>query len=219
VRAAERGLDRLAGRLSELGLAVTEATGLAAGARAVRRHAFDAVVLDLDAERVGDACRALREAGPVAIVALGRRQREGECLAALDAGADDYVPPPVSPEEVAGRVRSLLRRRTLDRADAAGVLEAGGLHIDLIRQRVLCRDVPVRLTPSEFRLLAYLAVHAGSTCSRAEIMRRLWDSEYVGDDRACDVHVCNLRRKLERDPARPELIVTVAGRGYRLRVS
>lgn len=102
------------------------------------------------------------------------------------------------------------------RETVAGVLEFGDLSVDLVRQRVVVRGDIVRLTSSEFRLLAYLAVRAGEPCTRREIMRHLWDSEHVGDERACDVHVFNLRRKIERDPRRPKLLTTVAGVGYRL---
>jgi len=120
--------------------------------------------------------------------------------------------------ELVSRVRAILRRRQLDRSAAAGgiVYRVGGLTLDLVRYGAQVDGRVVNLTRSEFKLLALLAAEPERVFSRREIMQHLWESSYVGDQRACDIHVSNIRRKIERDPARPERLLTVRGVGYRL---
>jgi DNA-binding response OmpR family regulator len=114
-------------------------------------------------------------------------------------------------------VRAILRRRELDRTSRSTTTRVfGSLRIDLTMHTVEIDGKPVHLTPSEFRLLALLAATPGRVRTRREIMQHLWQSSYVGDERACDVHVSNLRRKIEPDPAKPSRLVTVRGVGYRL---
>jgi two-component system response regulator RegX3 len=131
-------------------------------------------------------------------------------------GADDYVTKPFSMAELISRVRAILRRRQLDRISGDPVRRVGGLQLDLVRHEVRVDDQTVRLTPSEFRLLTFLAEQPEKVYTRREIMQHLWQSEYVGDERATDMHVSNLRRKIERDPDNPERVVTVRGVGYKL---
>jgi DNA-binding response OmpR family regulator len=118
--------------------------------------------------------------------------------------------------ELVSRVRAMLRRRELDRADGGRTLRVGGLELDLARHRVTVDGESVQLTPSEFRVLTLLAEQPERVFSRREIMQHLWESSYVGDQRACDIHVSNIRRKIERDAAVPERLLTVRGVGYRL---
>jgi two-component system response regulator MtrA len=118
--------------------------------------------------------------------------------------------------ELIGRIRAILRRRELDRTGRAGKLRVGSLELDPMRHEARVEGEPKRLTPSEFKVLLLLAEQPERVFSRREIMQHLWDSEYVGDQRACDIHISNLRQKLERDPALPERIVTVRGVGYKL---
>jgi two-component system response regulator RegX3 len=114
-------------------------------------------------------------------------------------------------------VRAILRRRELDRSSSAAlVYRVGGLTLDLVRYGAQVGGRAVNLTRSEFKLLALLAGEPERVFSRREIMQHLWESSYVGDQRACDIHVSNIRRKIERDPARPERLLTVRGVGYRL---
>jgi two-component system response regulator RegX3 len=118
--------------------------------------------------------------------------------------------------ELVGRIRAILRRRELDQSSRGGKLRVGTIELDPMRHQVTVAGDPKRLTPSEFKLLLLLAEQPERVFSRREIMQHLWDSEYVGDQRACDIHVSNLRQKLEEDPANPERIVTVRGIGYKL---
>ena len=135
----------------------------------------------------------------------------------LELGADDYVTKPFSSAELVSRVRALLRRRELDQSDAGGPLRRlGGLQIDFTRHEVEVDGDKVKLTSSEFKLLSLLAEQPGRVFTREQIMEHLWQTPYVGDARACDVHIANLRRKIERDPANPERIVTVRSVGYKL---
>ena len=119
--------------------------------------------------------------------------------------------------ELVSRVRSILRRRELDRAAGSAVIrDVGGIRVDFGRHLVVVDGKPVHLTPSEFRVLAMLAEEPERVFSRRQIMEHLWQSPYIGDERASDVHVSNLRRKLERNPVKPERIITVRGIGYKL---
>ena len=113
--------------------------------------------------------------------------------------------------------RAILRRRELDRAGGASIVRRlGGLQIDLGRHEVLVDGERIHLTLSEFKVLSLLAEQPDSVVSRRELMQHLWASEHVGDEHACEVHISNLRRKIERDPTQPERLVTVRGSGYKL---
>ena len=183
---------------------------------------FDLLVLDIMMPgRSGlDLCRDVRGRSPVPIILLTAKDTEVDKVVGLEVGADDYVTKPFSVRELLGRVRAQLRRRELDRTSADGgagqSIDAGDVSIDLARHLVTVRDEPVNLTRSEFQVLRLLAERPGQVFSRLEIMEELWQSEFSGDVRACDVHISNLRQKIERDPQDPELVVTVRGIGYKL---
>jgi len=183
---------------------------------------YDVLILDVMLPDVPgtEVCRRLRaERSVVPILMLTARDAEVDRVLGLELGADDYIAKPFSRAELVGRVRAILRRRELDRGDGAGpVRQIGGLRLDFARHEVTVDGEPVQLTPSEFRLLALLAQRPGEVFSRAEIMRHLWGSEHVGDEHPADVHISNIRRKIERSPARPQRLVTVRGAGYKLNV-
>jgi len=174
-----------------------------------------------DVDVVGDGVTALDAARgqmyDLMILMLSAKDAEVDSVRGLELGADDYVTKPFSLAELVSRVRAILRRRELDRNSRSTTTRAfGGLRIDLTMHAVEIDGKPIHLTPSEFRLLALLAATPGRVRTRREIMQHLWQSSYVGDERACDVHVSNLRRKIEPDPAKPTRLVTVRGVGYRL---
>jgi two-component system, OmpR family, response regulator RegX3 len=182
---------------------------------------FDLLILDIMMPgRSGlDLCRDVRGRSPVPIILLTAKDAEVDKVVGLEVGADDYVTKPFSVRELLGRVRAQLRRRELDRSSATGegaTVEAGTVRIDLARHLVTVRGDPVNLTRSEFQVLRLLAGRPGQVFSRQEIMEELWQSEFSGDVRACDVHISNLRQKIERDPQEPELVLTVRGVGYKL---
>jgi two-component system response regulator RegX3 len=181
---------------------------------------FDLLILDIMMPgRSGlDLCREVRGRSPIPIILLTAKDAEVDKVVGLEVGADDYVTKPFSVRELLGRVRAQLRRRELDRTTGAegSRVDAGAVSIDLARHLVAVRGEPVNLTRSEFQVLRLLAGSPGQVFSRKEIMEELWQSEFNGDVRACDVHISNLRQKIEPDPQDPELVLTVRGVGYKL---
>ena len=185
---------------------------------AARTGDYDLVVLDSMLPRLPgtEVCRRLRAESAIPIVMLTARDAEVDRVVGLELGADDYVTKPFSMAELVSRVRAMLRRRELDRRTETRLQRVGGLELDAARHEVTVDGRPVRLTRSEFRILRLLASEPERVFERSEIMRELWDSDHVGDRRACDVHVSNLRRKVEADPDKPTRVVTVRGVGYKL---
>jgi len=185
---------------------------------AARTDGYDVLVLDVRLPGLSgiEICRRLRGESDVPILILTAMDAEVDRVLGLEAGADDYVTKPFSVAELVSRVRAILRRRELDRATGGGIRRIGSLELDVNRHEVRIDGKTIRLTPSEFRLLAFLAQEPERVYSRREIMQHLWDSTYVGDQRACDIHVSNLRRKIEATPGRPQRLVTVRGVGYKL---
>ena len=182
--------------------------------------AFDLLILDImmPGKSGLDICREVRSRSPVPIILLTAKDAEVDKVVGLEVGADDYVTKPFSVRELLGRVRAQLRRRQLDRSEGSGegsTIEAGPVSIDLARHLVTVRGEPVNLTRSEFQVLRLLAESPGQVFSRKEIMEELWQTEFRGDVRACDVHISNLRQKVESDPQNPELVLTVRRVGYR----
>jgi two-component system response regulator RegX3 len=184
-----------------------------------RTELFDVVVLDIMLPGVSgiDVCRTLRSESDVPIVMLTARDSEVDRVLGLELGADDYVTKPFSTAELVSRIRAILRRREIDRAPTTeSEIRVGGIVIDLARHVVQVDGRKVDLTPSEFKLLLLLASEPERVFSRQQIMEHLWQTPYIGDTRACDAHISNLRGKLERDRTHPERIVTVRETGYKL---
>ena len=184
----------------------------------VEEHEFDLMILDLMLPRLSgtEILRRVRLDGPLPVIVLTAKSGETDRVLGLEIGADDYVTKPFSMPELVSRVRALLRRRELDRTGSSRTVRVGGLELDPDAHRVLVDGQPRTLTRSEFKLLALLASHPDRVFSRRELMEHLWESNYVGDQRACDIHISNLRRKVEPNHERPERILTVRGVGYKL---
>jgi two-component system response regulator RegX3 len=183
-----------------------------------REQPFDVLVLDVMLPGVSglEVCRRLREESVVPILILTARDAEVDRVVGLEAGADDYLTKPFSMSELLARIRAILRRRQLDADEAHPAREVGALRLDLERYEATVDGEPVQLTQSELKLLALLAREPGRVYSRREIMRHLWESDFVGDERAADLHISNIRRKIERDAEQPERLLTVRGAGYKL---
>jgi DNA-binding response OmpR family regulator len=192
------------------------ATGPDALAAAADRQP-DLIVLDLMLPGLSglDVCRALRERTDVPIIMVTARTAEEDKLEGLRSGADDYVTKPFSPRELVARIATVLRRSRR----GPRVIRAGDVEIDLTARAVRRGAHAIAMTPAEFRLLEVLAASPGRAWTRAELGERAFGLEYDALDRTIDAHVMNLRRKLERDRANPELIQTVFGVGYRFRGS
>jgi two-component system response regulator RegX3 len=189
-----------------------------AALEAAEAEPFDLLILDLMLPGLSgtEICRRLRAESAVPIIMLTARDAEADRVLGLEIGADDYITKPFSEVELLSRVRAILRRRDLDRLGDSTVRRLGGLKVDIAKHEVFADGEPVALTPSEHKLLALFVEEPGRVFTRREIMQHLWQSTYVGDERACDAHVSTLRRKIERDPTHPERIVTVPGFGYKL---
>ena len=191
--------------------------GLAlASARRPALLVLDLGLPDISGETV---LQEVRRRSEVPIIVLSAKGRMEERVNGLRLGADDYLPKPFSPLELVARVKALLRRAGGDQAPRdLLVFDGGRLEIDSVRHEVRVNGEPVWLTRSEYDLLAVLAQYPGRVYSRAEISYRLRGHDFDGDERMIDVHVRNLRRKVEADPTRPRCVATVRGIGYRLGV-
>lgn len=163
-----------------------------------------------------DICRILRAESRVPIIMLTARSTEEDKLLGLDLGADDYVTKPFSPRELVARVRVVLRR-VVSENESLPTLRCGDLVIDLAAHEIWRGDEAVRLTPKEFKLLETLAREPGRAFSRGELVDRVFGLGYEGFERTIDVHLMNLRKKIETDPNRPLYLLTVYGVGYKFR--
>jgi two-component system KDP operon response regulator KdpE len=197
---------------------VIEAATAARAEVEARSHKPDLLLVDLglpDGDGV-KVIRRIRDWSPVPIIVLSARTMEEQKVAALDAGADDYVTKPFSAPELLARVRSALRRNVRG-AEQLPLLELGAVQIDLARRTATSNAGEVHLTPLEYRVLDCLARNAGMIVTQQQLIREAWGPDRLGDTRSLRVCIKNLRQKLEPDPARPRYLVTETGVGYRLR--
>jgi two-component system KDP operon response regulator KdpE len=197
------------------GYAVETAT---TGAQALTTAAVsppDAVILDLVLPdmRGTEVCRELRTWTSVPVIVLSVVGDEAEKVAALDAGADDYVTKPFGVEELLARLRAALRRVE---GESEPVREVGELRVDIAGREVTFAGRPVQLTPHEFTLLSLLVRNEGKLLTHKAILEEVWGHAYADESHYLHVYVSQLRRKLEPDPARPRYILTEPGVGYRL---
>ena len=187
----------------------------------LRDGAFDLVVLDVMLPKLDgfEVCRQVRARSTVPIIMLTAKTEEIDKVLGLELGADDYITKPFSVREFRSRVKAVLRRAELVRADELSEepIEQGELRIDFEKRVVDVRGEPVRLTYVEFEILAALARAPGRVFSRTQLLERVWGDASYRDPRTVDVHIRHLREKLESDPKHPELIFTVRGVGYRFR--
>lgn len=209
----------LAFTLRREGYEVVCALSRAEADRCLEAREFDLLVLDvmLPDGSGFDLCRAARRRTPVPIIFLTARDEEVSVVRGLEIGADDYIAKPFRVRELVSRIAAVLRRTGgASGAPPLSTLRSGGLAIDLAASRVHRGRSEVRLSAEEFRLLSLLARHPGQTLERSTIMAHLLDRDrpFV-DDNTLSVYVRRLREKVERDPSRPRLIVTVRGLGYR----
>ncbi len=162
-----------------------------------------------------EICRTLRKSSEVPVLMLTAREEEGDRVAGLVTGADDYVVKPFSPRELVERVKAILRRSRPVLPPPASLLSFGGLELDMEKHRVARDDHPVALTASEFKILKALMGSPGKAFSREELLSHCYQNSEAVIDRVVDVHIGKLRQKIEDDPAQPRFILTVRGHGYR----
>jgi two-component system KDP operon response regulator KdpE len=179
----------------------------------------DVVILDLGLPDMDgtEVIRRMREWSQVPIVVLSARAQERDKVAALDAGADDYLTKPFGVSELAARLRVALRHAAARRAEKSEpVFACGELRVDLVARQVSLGGREVKLTPIEHRLLAALVRHAGMVVTHRQLLRDVWGPSYVEHTHTLRVHMASLRRKLEANPAQPRYLLTELGVGYRL---
>ena len=177
----------------------------------------DLVLLDLMLPGLSgtEVCKQLRARSNVPIIMLTAKDTEVDKVVGLELGADDYVTKPYSKAELIARIKAVLRRQgeVVETADA--VLTAGPVQIDVERHQVKINNTSVSLPLKEFELLEYLIRNSGRVLTRAQLIDRVWGSDYFGDTKTLDVHVKRLRAKIEKDPANPIYIQTIRGLGYK----
>ena len=184
-----------------------------------RRRQPDLIVLDLMLPQVDgtDVCRILRAESEVPIIMLTGRSTDEDKLAGLDLGADDYVTKPFNPRELLARIRAVLRRTSGKDESGPSEVRFGDIVVDFVRHEVRANGLVVNLTPTEFRMLEVLVKEPGRAFSRLELLEQAFGYDYEGLERTVDVHIMNLRKKIETEPSRPCYVVTVPGVGYRFK--
>lgn len=181
-------------------------------------HGADIILLDLMLPGLPgtEVCRAIRAKSMVPIIMLTAKDTEIDKVVGLELGADDYVTKPYSSRELLARIRAVLRRGQSQGSEGGStVLEAGGVRVDVDRYVVTVRGEDMQLPLKEFELLEMLVRNAGRVMTREQLIDRVWGSDYVGDTKTLDVHVKRLRTKIEENPSKPELLVTLRGLGYK----
>ena len=197
--------------LTQEGFAVASVGSGAAALERIESEPVRLVVLDLNLPDMDglEVCRRIRARSAIPVVMLTARDEESDLVVGLDAGADDYIGKPFSPKELVARMKAVLRR-----AEPGGdeeLLALGDVVVERAGREVRVAGEPVELRPKEFDLLAYLIANRGAVISRDALLERVWGYDYAGGTRTVDVHVAQLRRKLDR----PDLIRTVRGAGYK----
>ena len=204
--------------LADAGYRVSTARSGDEALRHVRSITPDLVVLDLGLPGMDglDVARALRQTSNVPIIMLTARSDEADRVAGLELGADDYVAKPFSPRELLARIRAVLRRTASASSTPDGPFVVGELAVDPTRRRVTVADAAVELTATEFDLLALMVAAPGRVFTRRQLLEAIHGVAVDAGERAIDAHVKNIRRKIEGDHRRPQLLLTVHGVGYRL---
>ena len=197
---------------------ISEAAAGEDAIHAVANKHPDLMILDLGLPDIDgvEVTRRVREWTDMPIIIVSVREQESEKVAALDAGADDYLTKPFSAGELLARIRVALRHSTP--AESTPVFQSGDLSVDLARRLVSVAGQELELTPKEYDILCALVQHAGKVLTHRQLLRTVWGTAYESETHILRVNVSNLRRKIERYPAKPEHIITEPGVGYRLRV-
>ncbi len=209
----------LSATLKAAGYDVASAGTAAEALSAAALRPPDAIILDLvlpDGSGV-DVCRSLRQWTEIPVIVVSSLDGEADKIAALDAGADDYVTKPYGVGELLARLRAALRR-AITPPGTAPVVSFGDVVVDLGLREVMRAGERVHLTPREYELLTELVRHPGRVLTHTALLRRIWGPTFVGQTHYLRVQMANLRQKLEPEPARPRYLITETGVGYRLRI-
>ena len=205
--------------LQSSGHALVEAATGREGLAAAAAHPPDVILLDLGLPDMDglEVTQRLRAWTRTPIIVLSARDKEDDKVAALDAGADDYLTKPFSMPELLARIRVAIRHVGVDAANEESVFDLGDLKIDLARRVVTRGGEEIRLTPIEFKLLATLVRNAGRVMTYQQLLKEVWGLRYASQKQYLHVYVGHLRHKLEQDPTRPKFLITDAGVGYRFK--
>ena len=204
--------------LQGMGFAVDDAATGEAAMDLVGKAQYDVLLLDINMPGIGGirACREIRRSLPrLGILMLTVRDSEEDKVAALDAGADDYITKPFHIRELAARIRAAVRRSCASPTDPDAIIRIGNIELDPARRLVRKAGGPVHLTPKEFDLLRYLMAHAGLPMMHARLLHAVWGPEYGGELEYLRTFVRQLRKKIEDDPAEPAYLLTDSHIGYR----
>ncbi len=184
-------------------------------------NAFDASLIILDLmlpdESGFEFCKRIRDEIDIPIIILSAKTEEIDKILGLELGADDYVTKPFSPRELVSRVKAQLRRESTSKKQKTHIINIKDLTINTDSHEVFLKERLLKLTNFEYQILLLLARNLGKTFPRLTILEHIWGGDFVGDERTVDVHIHNLREKLEKDPQKPKYLVTVRSYGYRLR--
>jgi two-component system, OmpR family, KDP operon response regulator KdpE len=186
----------------------------------LRSEDYDLVLLDVNMPGMGgvETCRAIRSGSEIAIIMLTVRNAERDKVEALDSGADDYVTKPFSTPELLARIRAALRRLPAPADSALRRMNLEGVEIDFASRHITAHGQSIRLTPKEFELLSYLVARPDKTISHRELLQAVWGPDYGDELEYLRVFVNRLRKKIERNPAKPRFLLTDAWTGYRFRL-
>jgi len=213
-------LDTLKYNLRKEGYNAVAAFDGAEALDVARREKPDLIILDIMLPKLSgfEVCRILRKEMTVPILMLTAKTEEVDKIVGLEIGADDYMTKPFSMRELLARLGAMLRRAEMAVQPLGGekVLKIDGLEIDIARHRAFLRGTALELSPKEFDLLVFLAKNKGFVFSREQLLDKVWGYDYAGDTRTVDVHIRWLRQKIESEPAKPKLLMTVRGTGYKL---
>jgi two-component system, OmpR family, KDP operon response regulator KdpE len=205
--------------LTSQGYRLFEATTGADGLVEVGSRLPDVIVVDLGLPDMDglEVIRRLREWSTIPIIVLSARGQEHDKVAALDAGADDYISKPFGAGELLARIRVALRHTTgASREGGEATFKVGDLQVDFVRRQVVLAAREIRLTPIEYKLLTTLARHAGKVVTHQQLLREVWGPSHTDQSHYIRVYMAHLRHKLEAEPARPRYLLTEPGGGYRL---
>jgi two-component system response regulator RegX3 len=209
--------DPLAYLLRREGFEVSQAATGPEALTEFERAGADIVLLDVMLPGIPgtEVCRRIRATSDVPVIMVSARDEEVDKVVGLELGADDYVTKPYSSRELVARIRAVLRRGREPGQDRP-LLQSGSVRMDVDRHRVTVEGVEVPMPLREFELLEMFLRHPSRVLTRQQLIERVWGADYVGDTKTLDVHVKRLRAKIESDPARPTMLTTVRGVGYRL---
>lgn len=216
----DAGIRRAVGAtLTALGYRTDEASNGERGIDLASRHTYDAILLDINMPGKGgiETCRDIRRDSPAAgILMITVRDSEDDKVAALDAGADDFITKPFVMSELTARIRAVRRGRSTT-GSSPRLLSAGPISLDPLRHQVAKNGWPLHLTPKEFELLEFLMAHAGVPVRHRDLLSELWGTDYCGEVEYLRTLVRQLRKKIEDDPSRPIHLITEAFFGYSFR--